>query len=226
MRRAALFMFIVFPLIAEEPLTNADVVKLVKAGLSAETIEAKIAGSATSFDTSTDALVALAEAGVPDRVIQVMLARVPPASSRPPVPPPTEGRLEAGGTRAFPVRRYDVAIHRDEHARCDGGELRIDARGVKASRCRKLDFDLPWDKIKSVCYEYGFRGTVVFVTGDGEHRISTVTPAEAKRIVDHVRGMKSIPTAKCEGSAPGESGQNFSDILAVPYLPSARNYRG
>lgn len=74
-------------------LGNADVVKLVQAGLSAETIEAKIASSSDhDFDTSTDALVALAQQGVPDRVIRAMIQRdrvapVPPVPPTPPVPP-------------------------------------------------------------------------------------------------------------------------------------------
>ena len=57
-------MFLLSLLLAT--IGNADIVKLVKAGLSAETIEAKIAASDADFDTSTEALVALADAGVPD----------------------------------------------------------------------------------------------------------------------------------------------------------------
>lgn len=159
---------------ADEVLTNADVVKLVKAGLSAGTIEAKIASSATRFDTSTDALVALAREGVPDRVILKMVAAQPRPNGSP-------SRL---------VRRYEVAVHRDKHAKCEGAELRIDTKGVKSSRCRVLDFSLAWKEVESVCYDYGFRGVVVFRTVLRERRVSTNAPAEAKKIVETVRAVR------------------------------------
>ena len=160
-----------------EVLTNADVVKLVNAGLSPETIETKIAATETKFDTSTDALVALANDGVPDRVIRAMItsgerASRPPQAERP--------------ARAAQSRRYDVAIH-SQSGRCDDAELRIDGKGVKGSRCRNLDFELAWAAIQEVCYDYGFRGTVAFKTEKSEHRVSTNTPAEAKKIVENIR---------------------------------------
>lgn len=158
-------------------LTNADVVKLVKAGLSPATIEAKIETSATAFDTSTDALIALTKEGVPESVIRAMIAR----GARP-APAPTRTK----------TRRFDVSVHRDsKYARCDAGELRIDAKGVKSTHCGKgIDFGLAWSDITSVCYDYGFRGGIVFRTAKAEQRISTTTPAEAKEIVDAIRGVR------------------------------------
>lgn len=44
-------------------LTNADVVNMVKAGLSADTIVMAIRGSAASFDTTADGLIALKKTG-------------------------------------------------------------------------------------------------------------------------------------------------------------------
>jgi len=54
-------------------LTNADVVKLAAAGLPDAVILAKIKNSTCSFDLSTDALVALKQAGVRDPVIEAMM---------------------------------------------------------------------------------------------------------------------------------------------------------
>ena len=105
-------------------LGNADIVKLVKAGLSAETIEAKIAASEVDFDTSTDVLVALAKDGVPERVIRAMIGRdgaiAPPVRPAPPTAP-----------RAL-SRRYDVTLHADGGGggKCEG-ELRVDGRGSR-----------------------------------------------------------------------------------------------
>ena len=163
-------------------LGNADIVTLVKAGLSAETIEAKIVSSDTDFDTSTDALVALTKEGVPDRVIRVMIEQeqvapvppMPPVAPVPPVPP------------SPPSRRYDVVVHADGGGKCDA-EVRIDGKGIKASRCKTLDFDIRWSEIESVCYTYGFRGELVLKARESERRLSTTTPAEAKRLVEHIR---------------------------------------
>lgn len=58
---------------APAPLTNADVIGLVHAGLPADVIAAKIKSSATAFDTSPAALEKLKPAGVPDPVILAMV---------------------------------------------------------------------------------------------------------------------------------------------------------
>jgi hypothetical protein len=168
-------------------LGNADVVKLVKAGLSAETIEAKIASSDANFDTSTDALVALANDGVPDRVIRAMIGAKPkpePAAVQTAAP---ARRATNAARRGFTSRRYGVTFLGANGGKCEG-ELRVDGNGIQASRCGALDFELPWSAITTACYDYSFRGTVVI---EG-HRIATITPAEAKRIVDHIRGKVAV----------------------------------
>jgi hypothetical protein len=94
-------------------------------------------------------------------------------------------------------RRYDVTVHAEGGGKCDA-ELRIDGKGVKASRCRTLDFELAWRDLESVCYTYGFRGEVALKTHDRERRISTTTPAEAKRLVEHIRtGAPKVAINEC-----------------------------
>jgi len=56
-----------------ETLTNDQVVQLSRAGLGADAIVAKIRTSDTSFDVSTDAMVALKGLGVSDAVIAAMV---------------------------------------------------------------------------------------------------------------------------------------------------------
>jgi hypothetical protein len=56
-------------------MNNATVVALVRAGLGPEAIVAKINASAGSYDTSTNSLIALKQAGVPDSVMAAMLQR-------------------------------------------------------------------------------------------------------------------------------------------------------
>jgi len=105
--------------------------------------------------------------------------------------------LLPAGLSAATVRRYEVAIHRSKYAKCDGADLRIDRGGVKATRCRGIDFTLKWKEVKSVCYEYGFRGVVELRTASAPHRISTTTPAEAKRIVESIRDLNpSLPRSE------------------------------
>jgi len=56
----------------EEILTNESVVTLLKAGLSSAIIISKIRSSKTSFNTSTDALIRLKQAHVPDEIVSAM----------------------------------------------------------------------------------------------------------------------------------------------------------
>jgi len=88
------FVGVIAPLLAEtesqpaasastkiQALTNADVVGMVKAGLSDDVILEKIRRSPVAFDVSTEALVSLKTAGVSDQVVKALLARPkgPPA---------------------------------------------------------------------------------------------------------------------------------------------------
>ena len=60
---------------AGESLTNASVVKLVRAGFREKSVIAIIGARPVSFDLSPDKLVELKKAGVPERVILAMIAR-------------------------------------------------------------------------------------------------------------------------------------------------------
>lgn len=70
-------------------LTNKDVVEMLKAGLSADVVVAKIKSSATNFDTSPAALTELKAANVPDAVILAMVKG--PAADAPDADTPVDG---------------------------------------------------------------------------------------------------------------------------------------
>ena len=53
----------------QKPLTNTDVLTMVKSGLSSEIVIAKIKSSTCAFDTSPKTLADLKTSGVPDAVI-------------------------------------------------------------------------------------------------------------------------------------------------------------
>src|SRR5438445_13765204 len=66
---------------AQEVMTNQTVVEMVKAGLSESVVVAKIGTSSTNFDVRTDALIALKNNGVPEKVIEAILSPSAPAAS-------------------------------------------------------------------------------------------------------------------------------------------------
>lgn len=59
----------------EAPLTNASVIKLVRAGFKEKTLVAIINSRPSRFDLSPDRLIELKKSGVSERVILAMLAR-------------------------------------------------------------------------------------------------------------------------------------------------------
>ncbi len=59
----------------EGPMTNAEVIKLVKAGFKEKTIELIIASRIPNFDLSSDHMIQLKRAGVNENIIVAMLAR-------------------------------------------------------------------------------------------------------------------------------------------------------
>jgi len=87
---------------APAPMTNQDVIKLVKAKVSEDLIIAKIRQSKTKFDVSVDALVALKEAGVSDNLIAVMMNPAAPAAPPPAVPASAAPAPSPAPKPAFP----------------------------------------------------------------------------------------------------------------------------
>ncbi len=59
----------------EGPLTNAEIVKLVKAGFKEKTIVLIIASRPANFDLSSDRMIQLKRNGVSENIIVAMLAR-------------------------------------------------------------------------------------------------------------------------------------------------------
>ena len=64
-----------------DTLTNQTVIDLKMAGFNATIIKAKIAASYCSFDVSTNAMISLKKAGIPDDVITAMVSKINTAST-------------------------------------------------------------------------------------------------------------------------------------------------
>ena len=71
-----------------KPLVNADIVKMVKAGLAENTIVLAIQNKPSAFDTSPEELIRLKEQGVSQAVLNAMLNASNPAPAAPAPPPP------------------------------------------------------------------------------------------------------------------------------------------
>lgn len=71
---AVLFLFVSLAA-AAAPMTNDDVIKMVKGGLGEATVLQAIDAAEAGFDTSPDGLVKLKGGGVSDTVIQRIIAR-------------------------------------------------------------------------------------------------------------------------------------------------------
>jgi outer membrane lipoprotein SlyB len=84
---AALALALCVPFAAHAaPMTNEDVIKMVRGGLGESTVIQAIDASAPAFDTSPDGLVRLKQGGVSDAVIQRILAKgsgAAPAAAQP-----------------------------------------------------------------------------------------------------------------------------------------------
>lgn len=163
---------------ADAPLTNGDVMKLAKAGLSAETIVAKIKASETSFDTSTDALVALAEAGLPDEVIRAMVEK-----------PKSKPAAKKNAGTAERRRFEEITVANPAGGRCEHASLELTTNGIRTSGCHEADVNVAWKDVSKVCYVYAFRSTLAITTAAGERRLHTITRAEMKALAKAIRAV-------------------------------------
>ena len=76
MRNLLLSLLLAIPFAAvAAPMTNEDVIKMVKGGLGEATVIQAIDSAEAGFDTSPDGLVRLKQGGVSDNVIQRIIAR-------------------------------------------------------------------------------------------------------------------------------------------------------
>jgi hypothetical protein len=82
---------------AQEVLTNESVINMVKAGLPESVIVQKVQSGSKKFDTSTDGLIKLKRAGVPDKVIEAMMGAPAAAAPAAASAEPSIAHLKASG---------------------------------------------------------------------------------------------------------------------------------
>ncbi|HEY6936530.1 MAG TPA: hypothetical protein VI424_05230 [Terriglobales bacterium] len=111
----------------QQPLTNADVVKMVKSGLPASVISNAIQANETDFDVSANGLIALQKAGVPQAVMDAMISAsskkrsssaassaAPATAAAPAATLPNGGQLavtvaQNGKSMALPLQKTQLA---------------------------------------------------------------------------------------------------------------------
>lgn len=148
---------------AQEVLTNQSIIKMVKVGLATDLIIGKIneAGS-VQFDLSTDGLIALKEANVPDDVIRTMKAKqqtagqaVEPAS--PVTAAPAEPAMAPMATSAEQFVDAELLIKAagQEKPVTIKGVLIFDpiAREVRFSSAGITQLEVPYGSLTGLLYE-------------------------------------------------------------------------
>jgi len=105
--RKLCFLLVTFALLAQEPMNNEGVIKLVKSGMSEDLIINVIQQQPGSYSLGANELITLKEANVSERIISAMLAKgrgdsaiSPPGSNAKPVPAPGQ-RTSISGPGIF-----------------------------------------------------------------------------------------------------------------------------
>jgi hypothetical protein len=78
------------------PVVNADIARLLEAGMPEQVIVQTIAAGQPNFDLSPDALIALKNKGATPAVLSAMLATAHPTTAAAPTPPPSPTDAPAG----------------------------------------------------------------------------------------------------------------------------------
>jgi hypothetical protein len=99
-------------LLAQQILNNASVIKMVKAGLSAEIVVAAVRAQPGHYDLSPDGLIALKKAGASDPIIAAMIARNSATASPSATPDPAAGDADAAvGPNGLPAGVDSVGLY-------------------------------------------------------------------------------------------------------------------
>jgi len=143
-----------------QPLTNADVLKLVEAKVATEVVAEKIKTSACDFDTSPDALRALRGAGVPDSLLLVMVMSPKCAPPPPParrvavaVPAGTAVELETAYTiNSQLVRAGDAVSFRVVNPVIVEGQVVIEKGAIATALVTKAERGGHWGRAGRVAW--------------------------------------------------------------------------
>lgn len=106
-----------------KPLTNADVISMVKGGLPDTVVISAIQANPANYDTSPNALITLKKSGISDKVQEAMLAAMKPAPAAAPATAaaapsaddgpnwhlPTVAVVQGNGSQPIPMEKAQLA---------------------------------------------------------------------------------------------------------------------
>ena len=124
------------------PLTNSDVVKMVKAGIPESVIVREIQVAEPNFNTTPDALISLKHQHVPDRVLGAIVDSQTGARMAQPEPPPTvyvEGPAFPAHSHRLP--NVDAVFRIDSKTT---GKVQIRANQIKVEKAGIPLFSVKW----------------------------------------------------------------------------------
>jgi len=146
-----LVFLLALPLLAQAPtdtvLTNADIVKMMKAGLPESIILREIQMSRTDFGTSPAALIELKKQGASERILGAVLdSRMGTSRSEPEsrATPRIVAQAAAPGLHHMPSFEADMRINPTVN-----GKLSMGHNQIKVERSGVPVFSLKWKEIKN-----------------------------------------------------------------------------
>lgn len=123
-------------------LTNADVVRMVKAGISESIIEREIQMSETSFSTSPSALIELKKHGISDGILAAMLdSRAGGGMPATAAAGPPAGLAPYGNPGPHHLPNFEADLRVNSTAQ---GKLSVGRNQIKLERSGVPVFDLKW----------------------------------------------------------------------------------
>ena len=123
---------------AERPLTNADVVKMVNAGIPESVIVRDIEVSGTNFVTTPDALISLKQHHVPDGVLAAIVDTQAGARFQQPAMVYAAG---PGPSHPHPLPNVDATVRLDHNTT---GQVKVRKNEIKVEKGGVPFFDVKW----------------------------------------------------------------------------------
>lgn len=146
-----LMFLLVLPIFAQAPtdyaLTNADIVKMVKAGLPENIIVREIQASRTNFGTSPSALIELKKQGASEKILGAVLdSRMGTSTPEPEAraTPRVVAQAAAPGLHHMPSFEADMRINPAVN-----GKLSMTHNQIKLERAGVPLFTLKWKETKN-----------------------------------------------------------------------------
>ncbi len=202
-RCALCMVLVVCQVSAQETLTNESILKLIKAGITEDVILGMVNSEPGKYAVTTDAVIALKQAGVSDKIINAMVARAGAA---------------AGGGMHLVVAEPPFILH-------DGTPVKLRLSRNLSSADAKTGDTIDFEVLEDVAVDD------ILIIARGAKAIGTITDAEPKKrmarggkldvTIDYVRLIdddKVALRAVKETKGGGHTGAMTAGIVATAFI--------